>query len=241
MTKGKKASKREKAKRVNNTAHQRALENPETQAALSDLRERWNDISAKKRGEQLLRLIGFGCSVRGIADDLVKPASNIRRDIALANSPEPESGWIELMNSTIAKRPPKQKKELSRLDASREARMPPKKKSFIKRMHPAKEDLPSLTIQQPQKVISPLSTSIKARPLVNRASSNQQSQSAEHESKPDLVAQYSKLRERQINPEAIRRLDEIINSTDTRPIRNARSMTRQGKPSPQTDPNKPVS
>ncbi|MGC2612772.1 MAG: hypothetical protein WA354_01990 [Terracidiphilus sp.] len=64
MTKRKKTSKKKEAKHVNQTANQRAMANPKTQAILSALRKGWGEMSLEQLGEQIIELIGLKCSAR---------------------------------------------------------------------------------------------------------------------------------------------------------------------------------
>src|ERR1035437_7425032 len=159
MKKKKSVGKNEK--RINQTAHQRAMENPEVREALSALRARWSDLSPQQRGEQLNVLISFKCSVGGIAKELGKPATSIRRYIALANPPDAGGDWIATMERTWAEDP----QEQSTMSAGEAAchfpsKIPAKKivVPVINETCPAQDHAHTSTVQQTKKITSLLST-----------------------------------------------------------------------------------
>ena len=94
------------SKRRNVTAHDRAMTHPEVQKTFRALRSNWNQLSQQQRGEQLQKLVDSGCSIRGVARDLVEPEANIRRYIASAN-PDEGSDWTVRLERTLAKGPEK--------------------------------------------------------------------------------------------------------------------------------------
>jgi hypothetical protein len=237
MTKRKKAGKNQEAKHLNQTAHQQAMKNPKTQAAFSALRERWDGMSAEQRGEQLIGLVGFKCSVRGIADELGKPETTIRRNIERAKSPETSSAWIAMMERTLAKGPLTQKTKSAREVAGcKPSEIPAKRgaQPVIQEMSPVKDDVHSSTTQQTKRITSSSSTSAQVRPVMNQTLSDKESRPGEHEPKTRLV-DLSISRE-QIIQDKIQRLAAIPDSIQPRPFRDARSMQRQGRPLPPIDP-----
>ncbi len=242
MTKRKKADKNQDAKPVNQTAHRRAMKNSKTNAAFSALRERWDDMSAEQRGEQIIELISLKCSVRGIADELGKPPTTIRRYIGSAKSSETNSGWIGRMERTLAKKPPTPKtKSVHEVADCKRSEIPAEKgpRSVIKEMAPVKNDVHSSTTQQTKRITASSSTSAQVRPVVNHASSDKESRPGEHEPKTRPAGIYES--SRQIAEAKRQRLAAIPDSIGTRPYRDARSMPRQGRPLPPVNPKGTVS
>jgi hypothetical protein len=233
MTKRKKAGKNQKAKHLNQTAHRRAMKNSKTEAAFSSLRERWDGMSDEQRGEQLIELIGLKCSVRGLADDLGKPESTIRRYIRLAKSTQTNRGWIARLERTLAKGPLTQKTTSARELADCKPSETPSKKapqSVIKEMYPVKNDVHSSTTQQTKRIISSSSTSAQVRPVINQASSEKESRPGVHEPRARPIDLY--FSRMQITQDKIQRLAAIPDSIEARPYRDAKSIKRQGKSSP---------
>jgi hypothetical protein len=237
MTKTKKAGKNHEVKHLNQTANQRAMKNPKTQAAFSRIRERWNGMSAEQRGEQLIELIGFKCSVRGIADELGQPATTIRRYIGLAKSTETSCGWITRMERTLAKGSLTQETKSAREVADCKPSETPAKKGalpVIKKTCTVKDDVHSSTTQQTKGITSSSAASAQVRPVMNQTSSEKESRTGEHEPKTRLVDLISS--REQIIQDKVRRLAAIPDSIQPRPVLNARSMQRQGRPLPPIDP-----
>ncbi|WP_348262616.1 hypothetical protein P8935_22825 [Telmatobacter sp. DSM 110680] len=241
MTKRKKAGKNQEAKHLNQTAHQRAMKNPKTQAAFGRVRERWNEMSTEQRGEQLIELIALKCSARGIADELGQPATTIRRYIGLAKSTEGNSGWSERLKRTLAKGPFTTKAKRAREVASCNPPETPAKKealSVIKETCPVKYDVHSSSTQQTKSMASTSSTSAEVGPVVNPASSDKESRPGEREPKTNLVDLY--MHRGQSSLDKKQRLASIADSIPTRRVWSARSMTRQGGPLPPIDPKRTV-
>ena len=88
---------------------------------------------------------------------------------------------------------------------------------------------------QTKKITSPSSTRAQTHSVVNGALSEKESRERDGEPEMSLVEQY-KLSRGQSTPEKIRRLMAIPDSIARRPIRDALSMKRQGKPLPPTYP-----
>lgn len=236
MTKRKKAD--QKAKHVNETAHQRAMKNPKTQAAFRVLQERWDGMSEEQQGEQLIELIGLKCSVRGIADDLGEPESNLRRYIKVAKSTGTSSGWIKRMKRTLSKEPRTQRTKSAREVADCiPSEIPATKgpQSVIREMVPVKNDVHSSTTQQTKRITAPSSTSAQVRPVAKLTLSDKENRPGQPEPKTRMVVDIYNSRG-QIAQEKIQRLAAIADSIETRPYRDARSMKRQGRPLPPSDP-----
>ena len=77
-----------KPARKNSNQHQRTVADPNIQANIDNLRLKWNDFDPIERGAQLRKLVGCGCSKRGLGDALEVRDSTIRRHMTLADLPE---------------------------------------------------------------------------------------------------------------------------------------------------------
>jgi hypothetical protein len=205
MTKRKKAGNDEKKKGSNKTANQRAMASPKVQAALSPLRGHWSNLSPQQRGEQVIILVGLGCSVRGIAKELGVAETNIRRDLARAKSEETDGGWIEMMQRTLAKVPSKQKTMSPREKGT---------KPVIKKRLPVTDLAQPSTTQQTKKIIPPPSTRDEERQVVNSELSGNESRPGESEPKVSLVDLY-KLSKGQRIEDRVQRLAAISNSIES--------------------------
>jgi hypothetical protein len=223
-------------KHINQTAHQRAMTNPEAQEALRALRARWSKLSPQQRGEQLKVLIGFkGTTMRGIAKDLGQPETTIRRYI------KPASDWIADMEDAWAEDPQEQSERgADQYSCHFPPKIPAWKKlePVINEKSPAQDDAHISTAQQTKKITLPISIRAKEPPVVKDATSGQEDQVRKNTPKTGPVPAMSRdltFRER---------MEGMIASVDQiKPRRefDARSMPRQGKPVPPIDPHKPVS
>jgi hypothetical protein len=224
-------------KRINQTAHQRAMENPEVREALSALRARWNDLSPQQRGQELKVLISFKCSVRGIAKELGESESNLRRYIM-----EADGDWITTMENAWAESPEEQS---ARITYQNPCHFPPRFPgkeivvSVINETCPVPDHPHTSTAQQTKKITSPLSTRGKEPPVVNSAMSRQDDQVGKDVPKTSLVDAY--MRRGQIIDDKIQRLASLHEQIKPRPILSPTSMKRQGKPVPPEDTHGPVS
>jgi hypothetical protein len=200
MKKKKSVGKNEK--RINQTAHQRAMESPEVREALSALRARWSDLSPQQRGEQLNVLIGFKCSINGIAEELGKSATSIRRYVAEAGD-----DWITTMENAWAEDPEEQStRGADQYPCHFPSKIPAKKivGPVINETCPAQDHAHTSTAQKAKKITSPLSTRVKEPPVVNSAMSRQEDQVGEDIPKTSLVNAY--MRRGQIIDDKIQRL-----------------------------------
>jgi hypothetical protein len=237
MTKRKKAGKNQEKKHVNDTANQRAMKNPKAQAILSALRKGWDGMSPEQLGEQVIELIRLKCSVRGIADELGKAESTVRRKVDSAKSAGTNSGWIRMLERTLAKKPLKPKAKSARKVPGCKPSVAPAEKgprAAIKKVCPVKNDVHSSTVQQIKRTASSSSTSAQVHRVVNHASSDKESLPGEQEPKANLVELY--MNRDQSNLDKIQQLAGIADSIAPRPYRDARSMERQGRPLPPSDP-----
>ena len=211
-------------KRVNQTAHQRAMTNPEAREALSTLRANWNVLSPQQRVVQLKVLIGFGCSERGIAKDLGQPATTIRSYI------KPASDWIADMEDAWAEDSQEQSTMSDGQVACRFPSKIPAKKiggPVINETCPAQEPAHTSTVRQTREITSPLSTKVKESPVVNGAMSRQENQVGEDTPKRSLAD--AVMNRGQILANRMQRLAAISEQGSSRPNRTAGSMRRQGK------------
>ena len=77
-----------KRKRIYATSHGRAASDPSVRKRIFALKRCWNNLVPLERGDQLLILIGLGCSSRGLRKMLDRSATTIRRHWTLAALPE---------------------------------------------------------------------------------------------------------------------------------------------------------
>ena len=217
-------------KRLNKTAHQRAMTNSNVQETFSALRSNWNDLSFQQRGEQLQKLIAAKCSVRGIARDLGKPEANIRRYIAPANSPDEGGDWIATMKLTLAAETQEQTK-ISALEAARESvsmfQRNRKAGPLIKERCLAEDPEHSSTAQHRKKITTPTSTGAKEAPALRDVVNGQENRAERDNPKMSVVDQYN-LTRGSFSSDRIQRLANISETIERRPYRDARSMDRQG-------------
>lgn len=88
MTKASKNTKTNGGKRKpKQTAHRVAASNREVRKHIAQLRKQWSDANAEERRTNVADLLGRGCSIRGLADDIDQPESVIR----YYSKPAPES------------------------------------------------------------------------------------------------------------------------------------------------------
>ncbi len=227
-----------KSKQCRNDArHQRAMTDPRVQRLLSALRANWNDQIPQENGAPLKKLKDLGCPVRGIARELGKPASSIRRYIKHANSSESRSAWVAMMERTVAKEP-EEETTMSAIEAARQAgALIPRKKGLgpvIEETHSEKDHVHSSTAPPAKKVTSPALTRAQELRAMNPDQSGKQIQAGSGEPRMSLVDAY-KLSKGQSISDSVRRLEAIPDSIEPRPFQNARSMKRQGKPLPPED------
>lgn len=228
MTKRKKAGK----KHVNQTAHQRAMTNPKTQAILTALRKGWDGMSPEQLGKQVIELISLECSVRGIADELGRPATTIRRCIGSAKSSETSRGRSATMKRAVAKESLTQKTKSAREVAGCKSSETPAKQeapSPIKEISSVRDDAHSSTTQQTERITTSSSTRAQVRPDVNQTLSDEESRPGEHEAKTRPVGP-SVSSEKTIQARMQRLADLAAEPMQPRPIWNANSMRRHGKP-----------
>jgi hypothetical protein len=233
MTK-KRADRKEKP--LNQTAHQRAMSKPEVREVLNVLRTSWSDLSPQQRGEKLNVLIGFNCSRRGIAKELGKQESNIRKYIAKANPSEEGNDWATMMKSTLAKEPQKQSTKSASEDVRRiPSKIPAKKQAepVIKETYPMQDQARTSTAQQTKKISYPSSTAVKEPPVVSAATSGLENQAGEDTpktSKADAILKAWRNRE-----DRRQRLASTPEQIQPRPFYDAHSLGRQGGPLPPKD------
>jgi hypothetical protein len=115
--------KKEKKQRLNDTAHNRAVTNPEVRDALNAFQSGWKKLSPRQSGEQLKRLLELGCSIRGIAKESGLSESTLRRYVQLVDSSKPKSESKAEMERAFAKEP-KERLVASALRAQPTKRIP---------------------------------------------------------------------------------------------------------------------
>jgi hypothetical protein len=230
----KKADKKEKT--LNVTANQRAITRPEVQEALNVLRTRWRDLSPQQRGERLNVLIGFGCSGHGIAKELGKSESNIRKYIPKDNPPEEGNDWATMMKSTLAKEPKKQSTKSASEDVRQiPSKIPAKKRAepVIKETYPMQDHARTSTAQQTKKITRPSSTPVKALPVLSAATSGQENQAGKDN--PQKRNADAILKTWQTRQDRLQGLASIHEQIKRRPHYDAYSIGRQGGPIPPKD------
>ena len=228
--------KSKKQQRRNDTPHQRAMTNPRVQQTLSALRASWNDLSPQERSEQLNKLVDSGCSLRGLSEELGIPLTTIRRYIASAHSSESGGDWIAMMETTLAKKPAKER-DVSRIEAARESQAMLQRNRTaapaIKETGQAKQERGALAAQPTKKIIArPESVATKVPPVKDDGLSGKESQVGNQ--RPQSPLEQWK-QGHLSNSERIQRLISLPDSIKPRPHQNARSMGRQGRPLPPTD------
>lgn len=177
MTTKKKVSGNES--RINQTDHQRAMTNPKVRESLMGLQNCWSLLTQRELGGQLNALIRFNCSVRGLAKELGKSETSIRRLMKLAKQPEEDSEGITVRESTSAA-VPKRPSTVSTGEAVRHfpSKIPAKKivEPVIREVSPAQDHAHASTAEQTKKIPSPLSTTVKKLPVVDGRMSRQEGQ-----------------------------------------------------------------
>lgn len=219
----------EKNKPLNETANQRAMTRPEVREALNVLRTSWSDLSSQQRGEKINVLIGFKCSRRGIAKELGKQESNIRKYIAKANPSEKGDDWATMMKSTLVKEPQKQSAKSASEDVRRiPSKTPANKKAepIIKKTYPTQDHARASTAQQTKKITYPSLTAVKEPPVVSSASSGQENRLGEDG--PGETITGAILKAWQDRQDRLKRLASISEEIKPRPLYDARSLGRQG-------------
>jgi hypothetical protein len=230
----KEAQKKETAKnpkRRNQTDHERAMKTPCVREIFSALQSNWDKLTSRQAGEQLQRLEDLGCTGQGLARDLEKSETNIRKRIKEANSSDERGGWIAAMESTLAKTPDR-RKEISAIEASRESKaMFQKNKkagTVIKEKPLTKGPKDTLGAQPKEKFTTTSLISAKETAKVTDKVSEQSDQAGESASKMTLVDYSNSIRQGRIQ-----RLIDISQSDMTRrPLTNASQLGRQGRPIP---------
>jgi hypothetical protein len=109
MTKRKEVDMNEQKKRSNQTANLKAMAVPEVQKLVNDLKSQWESLSPQARGEKLDTLLGFKCSVLGIAREVQQPARNMYRYIEQARASKADSAAIMIEADVSNKNLPAQK------------------------------------------------------------------------------------------------------------------------------------
>lgn len=74
-------------KRIHQTAHRRAMQYPNVQTMIDELRLDWTTLSPVGRGDRLRELAGLGCSTRGLGEQLGESGTSVRRHMELAALP----------------------------------------------------------------------------------------------------------------------------------------------------------
>ena len=100
------------------TAHLLAMSKAAIRKRVEELRRDWDRLDSVERGDTLRDLVGRGCSIRGLADDLGIPPTTIRRYMTL--SALPEADRMALRNGKSAKKALARKAALDLQKDSRE-------------------------------------------------------------------------------------------------------------------------
>ena len=74
--------------RKKETAHRKIADSPEVEPLIVKLREDWENLDDIQRGDFLRDLVSRGCSLRGLASDLVVPETTLRRYMKLSSLPD---------------------------------------------------------------------------------------------------------------------------------------------------------
>jgi hypothetical protein len=213
------------------------MTNPRVRDGLNALQEGWGMLTPQQRGEQLNKLLDLDCSIRGIADELGIPESTLRRCKDPAKSSESESDWITMMNRTLPQKPvaPKAKGAREAISDKRAENPAQKGAEAAVGNKPNVEDCVHLsTTPQAKRDLSAEPAKAQRQPIVNSRLSGIESRPVNGRPRTSLVDLFN-LSRGHSNSDRIRRLSEISKSIQARPFRDARSMTRQGKPLPPKD------
>jgi hypothetical protein len=96
VSEGKKIARTQLTKLGNKTAHFRAKLNPEVKVLIGMLRNGRATLGPVELGQRIKNLISFGCSRRGLAEDIGVSPTSIRRYIEISGLPEKELKAIRL-------------------------------------------------------------------------------------------------------------------------------------------------
>src|ERR1035437_5681035 len=81
--------------RKKETAHRKIACSPEVKLLMGKLRKDWQNLDDIQLGDFLRDLVSRGCSLRGIASDLVVPETRLRRYMNLSSPPKPQQAAVD--------------------------------------------------------------------------------------------------------------------------------------------------
>ena len=215
----------------NLTAHERAIKSPKVREAVSKLRSGWDGLSSLDRGQQLTKLTELNCSERGLAVELRKPPSTLRRYIALVTKSTIDSKAAT--GDAIAKKT-KAQSATSTLEAARQSKSMFQKVGALNTLSHAKALQLNSKAQPAEGTASPVPIAPKA-PSNAKSVLNRAGEPTELDfSKLSLHDQYlytqgitTTEKRRQFDEDEKRRVRRLFGS--------ASLMKRQGRPLPPED------
>lgn len=235
MTKKKKNADKNK-NHTNQTAHEHALTNLPVREAIGELRASWDNLAPEERGDKLQKLVNSGCSLRGISEGSGIPPTTIRRYFALVKPSTESSASLE---HTPAKDP--QTGDAKRARAAVLPMLPktPAKTGVelvMNRKYPPQDPAQDSKAQRTITIASSSETGVKEASAVKDAADGQEVRTGEATAPKSLVDLYQLYRG-PMTPERLQLVVEMAKSMERPKYRDARSMKRQGRPVPTTDPN----
>lgn len=216
-------------KRHNLTGHDRAMTDAEVKNAFGALKSSLNSLSGEEQGNRFRKLVDSGCSIRGLGRDLGIPPTTVKRYMKLAETLEANSDW-SVMLDTLAPCDTTEETKLSSIEAAREskAEFERNKAMMLANAHQAK--VPPASKTGPPNNSRITSKSAKESHTVNDRSYEKEI-SAEDPPKKNLSEQFMQARQNGHG-----RLRVLVSmDVEPRPIRNAHSLKRQGRPLPPKD------
>jgi hypothetical protein len=224
-------------RRRNQTAHERAMTDPKVREAVSNLKSDWDLLSPLQRGKQLNKLVDLTCSERGLAEELRKPPTTIRRYMELAASSESRSDSKAEMGDANAKKT-KVQSATNALESARESKPLFQKTgtrgAAIKISSQAKATQINPKIQSAKGIAHTASIAPKQPPTVKGVVKKQEEPTRQIVGETSLVDQYLRMKGI-ITPEQRRQLVEDEKKRKRRLLGSARLMKRQGLPLPPED------
>jgi hypothetical protein len=215
----------------NRTAHQLAMADAKVRKALSMLQSNWNSLSPQERNERLNNLAELNCSARGIAEETGIPLTTIRRYINLANPSKSRIDSKAEMKRTFANVPKKRSVTTSIKAAVESRNMFLKNKATapaVKEPDPPNEPQHHSKVEPAEKIANPASIVTKAPTLVDNVLGRQESRAEEDRTEMSPLERYHRANLDRL--EKMQWLASLSDSIPPRPVRDARSMKRQGRP-----------
>jgi hypothetical protein len=195
-------------------------------------------LNQQELGEKLSNLIELNCSIRGIAEELNKPPTTIRRQMDLVQPSRNRRDSRTAKGRTFAQEPSKQV-TMSAIEASQASKaMFQRNRALglgIVKTEAGKEPQHALKAQSTTRVATPASITSQEPPACNEGLGRKESRTQEGGPTLTPIEKYNLAQSNMA--ERIGRLESLPDQIPPRPRWDARSMQRQGKPSPAKDRN----